>query len=68
MIVRPRTHLTYFFGIDGGAMSRIQCHPQQKWEAKQAGTDGRHVELSRKGVSITIPREDFESHWKEVDE
>lgn len=49
MIARPRTYLTYCFGIGSGAMNYIQCYPQQRWEAKEAGTDGKYVALSRKG-------------------
>lgn len=66
MIARPRTYVAYRFGFNSSAVCYVHCYPQQRWEAKQAGTDGRYVALSRKGVSITIPREDFEEHWKEV--
>lgn len=65
MIVRPRTYLMYCVkSFSGWASCYIQCYPQQRWEADVAG---RYVALSRKGVSITIPRYDFESHWKEVE-
>lgn len=67
MIAIPRTYVTYRFGFDSRSACYIYCCPQQKWEAKEADTNGRYVELSRKGVSITIPRYDFESHWKEVE-
>ena len=67
MIARPRTYVTYRFGFDSRSACYIHCCPQQKWEAKEADTNGRYVELSRKGISITIPRYDFESHWKEVE-
>lgn len=66
MIARPRTYVTYRFGFDSRSACYIHCCPQQKWEAKEADVAGRYVALSRKGVSMTIPRYDFESYWKEV--
>ncbi len=67
MIARPRTYVTYRFGFDSRSACYVHCCPQQRWEVKETGTNGRYVELSRKGVSMTIPREDFESYWKEVE-
>ena len=67
MIARPRTYVAYRFGFDSRSACYVHCFPQQRWEAKQTGTDGKYVALSRKGVSITIPRYDFESYWKEVE-
>ena len=66
MIARPRTYVTYRFGFDSGAMSYIQCHTQRRWEVEKS-TDGKKVKLSNKNVTIVIPREDFEEHWKEVE-
>lgn len=67
MIARPRTYVAYRFGFDSSAACYVHCRPQQKWEAKQAGTDGRYVELSHKNVTIVIRREDFERRWKEAE-
>lgn len=58
MIARPRTYVTYCFGIANGAMCCIQCHPQQRWEVEEIGTDvKKYVRLTHKNVFITIPRE-----------
>lgn len=67
MIARPRTYVAYRFGFGSGAMSYIQCHPQQRWEVVGRPEGRTNVELSHKNVTIVIPREDFENRWKEVE-
>ena len=67
MMAKPRTYVTYRFGFSSSAVCYVHCCPQQRWEVVGRPEGRTNVELSRKGVSITIPREDFESHWKEVE-
>lgn len=46
------------------AVCYIDCYPQQKWEY-YVRDDG--VLLKRKGISLILPKEDFEERWKEVE-
>lgn len=48
----------------GDAECWISCYPQQKWEYN---IKGDKVTVDRKGVSLTIPKDDFEKRWKIVD-
>lgn len=61
---RPRIFVMYniktFFG---DAEVWISCYPQQKWEYS---VTHNKVTLTRKGISLTIPREDFEKRWKVI--
>lgn len=61
---RPKTFVTYTISADD-AEAWISCWPQQIWECRDRG---RKVTLSWKNVSLTIPREEFEKHWKVVEE
>lgn len=36
--------------------------------SEENGRDKKHVKLSRKHLTMVIPKEDFEKHWKMVDE
>ena len=62
--VRPKTFCMYnikTFLRD--AECWISCSPQQRWECE---IKGDKVTLERKGISLTIPKEDFDKHWREV--
>jgi len=48
----------------GEAECWITCYPQQKWEYE---IKGEKVELNRKGISLIIPKNEFEKHWKVVE-
>lgn len=65
MIVKPTEFGVYIFPtFPENAKCVIDCFPQQKWEA-QEWDDGK-VRISRKNVTMYIPKDDFEKHWKEV--
>lgn len=65
---RPRTFVTYRIAtFDGKAECYINCYPQQKWECVRFSNDKKGIVLSWKNISLTIPKEDFEKHWKVVD-
>lgn len=64
--VRPKTMCIYTLKTFlNDAECWICCYPQQKWECE---IKGDKVVLDRKGVTLTIPKEDFEKHWKEVEQ
>lgn len=63
---RPKSFVMYTLKTFlGNAECWISCYPQQKWEY---GIKGDKVTLNRKGISLTIPKTDFEKHWKVVEE
>ena len=63
---RPKEAATYTVQtFSGDAEVWISCFPQQIWEYRE---NGRKVTVSRKNISLTIPKEDFEKHWKVVEE
>lgn len=66
MKARPKEAATYTVAtFSGDAEVWISCFPQQIWECREKG---KKVTLSRKNVSLTIPKEEFEKHWKVVKE
>ena len=63
-IARPNTFVIYNIkAFISSAECCISCYPQQKWEYE---IEEYKVTLRRKGISLTIPKEDFEKHWKVV--
>ncbi|MGN0352403.1 MAG: hypothetical protein ACI4ES_12190 [Roseburia sp.] len=50
--------------FDGQAECYIDCYPQQRFEYR---VNGDRVTLDRKGISLVIPKEDFDKHWKVVE-
>ena len=48
----------------GDAECWISCYPQQRWEYE---IKGDKVTLDRKGITLIIPKEDFEKYWKVVE-
>lgn len=65
--VKPKMFVIYRIStFDGKAECYIYCYPQQIWTA-ELKADKNKVTLSRKNVSFTIPKEDFESRWKVVE-
>ena len=67
MKARPREFVMYkITALLGEAECYISCFPQQRWDFKER--DKKHVKLSRKHLTMVIPKEDFEKHWKMVDE
>ena len=66
MKARPKEVATYTARtFSGDAEVWIGCFPQQRWEYWEKS--GK-VTLSRKNISLTIPKEEFEKHWKVVEE
>ena len=61
---RPKTYFIYTLKTFlGDAECWISCYPQQKWEYE---IKADKVTLRRKGIALTIPKADFEEHWKVV--
>lgn len=66
MKARPNEAATYIVAtISGDAEVWISCFPQQIWEYRESG---KKVTVSRKNISLTIPKEEIEKHWKVVEE
>ena len=66
MKARPKTFVTYIVStFNGDAEVWISCFPQQIWEYRESG---KKVTVSRKNISLTIQKEEFEKHWKVVEE
>lgn len=68
---RTNTYIMYRITSSCGmAQCYINCYPQQRWEYKvEFKADGKltgKVILSRKGMTLVIPKDDFEKHWKVV--
>ena len=64
--VRVKTFLIYTLKTFlGDAECWISCYPQQKWEYR---VKGDKVTLDRKNISLTIPKTDFEKHWRVVEQ
>lgn len=62
MKARPKEAATYTVQtFSGDAEVWISCFPQQIWEYWEI--NGK-VTVSRKNISLTIPKEEFEKHWK----
>ena len=62
---RPNTYCVYTLKTFlGDAECWISCYPQQKWECE---IKGDKVTLDRKGITLIIPKADFEKHWKAVE-
>ena len=63
---RPKEAAAYTVQtFSGDAEVWISCFPQQIW--KYLERNGK-IMVSRKNISLTIPREEFEKHWKVVEE
>ncbi len=66
MKARPKEAATYTVQtFIGGAEVWISCFQQKIWEYRK---EDRKVTVSRKKISLTIPKEEFEKHWKVVEE
>lgn len=66
MKARPKNAATYTVAtFSGDAEVWISCFPQQIWEYRER--NGK-VTLSRKNIFLTILKEEFEKHWKVVEE
>ena len=66
MKARPNEAATYTVQtFSGDAEVWISCFPQQIWEYWER--NGK-VTVRRKNISLTIPKEEFEKHWKVVEE
>ena len=62
MKARPKEAATYTVQtFSGDAEVWISCFPQQIWEYRE---NGKKVTLSRKNISLTIPKEEFEKQWE----
>ena len=66
MKARPKETATYTVQtFSGDAEVWISCFPQQIWEYREI--NGK-VTVSRKNISLTIPKEEFEKQWRTVEE
>lgn len=66
MRARPKGFVTYTVQtFTGDAEVWISCFPQQIWEYWER--NGK-VTVRRKNISLTIPKEEFEKHWKVAEE
>jgi hypothetical protein len=62
---RPKSFIMYHITtFDGQAECYISCYPQQRWEYR---IKENKVTLSRKGISLSIPKDDFDEYWKIVE-
>lgn len=62
MRARPKEAAIYTVQtFSGDAEVWISCFPQQIWEYREI--NGK-VTVSRKNISLTIPKEEFEKHWE----
>ena len=60
-LARPRDYLLYRMATPGEkAKCYIHCFPQQRWETT---FDDREVILEHQGITIIIPRAEFEKTW-----
>jgi len=65
MIVRPKRYVLYTISTFlGDAKCYIDCFPQQRWDCR---IDGDMATISRKGVAITLPKEEIDKRWAVVD-
>lgn len=68
MIARIKSNwCMYKFNCFDGSAAYINCYPQQKWEVVLSDKNGM-VLLDRKGISIEIPKAEFEKNWRIVGE
>lgn len=67
---RTTSYVTYWIGSwDGQGRVFIDAYPQQRWVYEgeiNGGTD--RVKLMRQNITLEIPKEDFEKHWRFIDE
>lgn len=63
MKARPKTYCIYTLKTLNGAECWISCYPQQKWECEIKKNE---VVLNKKGLTLIIPKTDFERQWKVV--
>lgn len=64
MKVRSKTCVMLIYGLNEKAY--IHIHPQQRWWATEALSDGSMIELSRKGIDIEVSKADFQRHFVEI--
>ena len=61
---RPKSFVIYSIKtFSGDAECWISCYPQQRWEYE---VKENKVTLRRKGITLIIPKVDFEKRWKVV--
>ena len=70
---RTTSYVTYWIGSwDGKGRVYIDVYPQQRWEyhtmLDRDGSLPDKVTLSRKNITLEIPRKDFDKHWRFIDE
>ena len=66
MKARPKEAATYTVQtFSGDAEVWINCFPQQIWDYLE---DRGKVILSRKNMSMSLPKEEIEKHWKVAEE
>lgn len=59
---RPVTTIVYQFA---NWRCVVNCYPQQRWIMEDKGDT---VKLERNNVTLEIWKEDFEKHWKVIEE
>ncbi len=62
---RPKEKTAYKFGIYGGALTIIMCHPRSKWLCLCDDDESVQLWNKNRNVYISIPIEKFEEDWVE---
>lgn len=70
---RTTSYVTYWIrSWDGQGRVFIDVYPQQRWEyhtmLDRDGIPLSKVKLVRQNITLEIPKEDFEKHWRFIDE
>lgn len=67
---RTKSFITYWINsFDGKGRVFIDVFPQQKWTFNREVSGAvTRMSLTRKNITIEIPKEDFEKHWRFIDE
>lgn len=69
---RTTSYVSYWIrSFDGKGKIWIDVFPQQRWEYHTVfDRDGIMIaaKLARKNITLEIPKEDFEKHWRFIDE
>lgn len=67
MIARIKSSWSiYKFGCFDGSAAYVYCYPQQRWEVSISDISDK-VMLSRNGVTIEVPKAEFEKNWRVID-
>jgi len=70
---RTTSYVTYWISsFDGKGRVNIDVYPQQRWEyhtmLDRDGIPLSKIKLVRQNITLEIPKEDFDKHWRFIDE